>query len=271
MNFTVEDIEYNRPNGVPLLARLYRPEGSGPFPAVLEVHGGAWTSGDRLNNVAIAEDLAANGVVVLSIDFRMPPVARYPETLADVNHGIRFLKTHATGWGSRPDLVGGLGTSSGGHMMLLAMLRPEDPRYNALPAPTADASLRFGIVCWPVADPLTRYRVMKDRGNDRIVAAHHQFWPSEADMEEGSPQHILDRGEKVATPPALIMQGTADNNLTEDMASRLASAYRKAGGAIDLHIFPGQPHAFIPNAPTAPDSIRALGLIRDFVHTHAKP
>jgi len=271
MNFTAQDIEYSRPGGVPLMARLYRPEGPGPFPAVLEVHGGAWTSGDRLNNVSIAEDLAANGIVVLSIDFRMPPVGRYPDTLADVNLGIRFMKAHAAEWGSRADLVGGLGTSSGGHMMLLAMMRPHDPRYAALAGPAQDASLRFGIVCWPVADPLTRYRVMKDRGNDRLVAAHHQFWPSEADMEEGSPQHILDRGEKVVTPPALIMQGTVDNNLTDDMASRLAASYRKAGGSIDLHIFPNQPHAFIPNAPTAPDSVRALGLIRDFVHAHAKP
>ena len=67
------------------------------------------------------------------------------------------------------------------------------------------------------------------------------------------------------------LQGTVDNNLTDDMASRLAASYRKAGGSIDLHIFPNQPHAFIPNAPTAPDSVRALGLIRDFVHAHAKP
>src|ERR1700740_1791901 len=96
MPIHTEDLEYLRsPAGAPLLARFYRPEGSGPFPAVLEVHGGAWTSGDRLNNVAIGEYLAAHGVVVLSIDFRMPPAARYPETLADVNFGIRFLKAKA--------------------------------------------------------------------------------------------------------------------------------------------------------------------------------
>jgi acetyl esterase/lipase len=60
MNFIAEDITYQSPNGSPLLARLYRPSGPGPFPAVLEVHGGAWTSGDRLNNVSIAESLAAD-------------------------------------------------------------------------------------------------------------------------------------------------------------------------------------------------------------------
>src|SRR6202040_692974 len=51
MPIRTEDLEYYRPADVPLLARFYRPEGQAPFPAVLEVHGGAWTSGDRFNNV----------------------------------------------------------------------------------------------------------------------------------------------------------------------------------------------------------------------------
>ena len=112
MPIHIEDIEYARPGGTPLLARFYRPEGNGPFPAVLEVHGGAWTSGDRLNNTAIGEYLAANRIAVLSIDFRMPPAARYPETVADVNYGIRYLKANAERFSTRADMVGGLGTSS---------------------------------------------------------------------------------------------------------------------------------------------------------------
>ena len=120
MPFHIDDLEYLRPqSGAPLLARFYRPEGAGPFPAVLEVHGGAWTSGDRLNNVAIGEYLATRGIVMLSIDFRMPPAVRYPETVADVNFGIRFLKANAERFATRAELVGGLGTSSGGHLLLL--------------------------------------------------------------------------------------------------------------------------------------------------------
>src|SRR5215471_7802502 len=111
MPIQTEDLEYLHPAGTtPLLARHYRPEGDGPFPAVLEVHGGAWTSGDRLNNVAIGEYLAARGIVVLSIDFRMPPAVRYPETVADVNFGICFLKANAGRFATRADLIGGLGT-----------------------------------------------------------------------------------------------------------------------------------------------------------------
>ena len=271
MDFRADDLEYQRHDDHPLLARLYQPIGPGPFPAVLEVHGGAWTGGDRFNNVAIAEALAADGVVVLSIDFRMPPQARYPEAVADVNFGIRWLKANAAKFGSRANLVGGLGTSSGGHLLLLSALRPHDPRYAKLPlADTGvDASLRFAIACWPVANPLERYRVMQANGNTRLVAAHDAFWPSVADMEDGNPTRILVRGEAVAMPPILIMQGPADNNLTLNMADSFAEAYAKAGGAIEKEIFPGQPHAFIPNAPGAPDSLRALELIKGFVHKHA--
>ena len=232
---------------------------------MLEVHGGAWVNGDRLNNVAIAGALAAAGILVVSVDFRMPPRVRYPVPVADVNAAIRWLKAHAEEFGSRADLVGALGTSSGGHLVLLNVLRPDDARYAAAPSADVDASVAFAIVCWPVADPLTRYRTMRARGNDRLVAAHDQFWPDEAAMEEGSPQHILARGEPVRTPPMLIMQGTADDNLTPDMASRFAEAYAAAGGKIDLHMFPGMPHAFIAANPEAPDAVRALRLMTQFV------
>jgi acetyl esterase/lipase len=262
-----EDVEYLLPDGgEPLLARFYRPDGVGPFPAVLEVHGGAWTMGDRLNNTAIGDYLAARGIVVLSIDFRMPPVAVYPEAVADVNYGIRYLKANAPRFSTRPDLVGGLGTSSGGHLLLLNVLRPRDQRYAALPLAGADAGLAFAVLCWPVADPLARYRAVRERGNTRLVGAHDQFWPSEAAMDEGSPQRILERGEPVATPPALIMQGTADDNLTLDMARNFAAAYSKAGGTIEFHEFAGEPHAFIARDPAAPNPQRALRLIAEFIH-----
>lgn len=266
MPIHIEDIEYLRPADSPLLARFYRPEGGGPFPAVLEVHGGAWTSGDRLNNTAIGEYLAAHGIVMLSIDFRMPPLMRYPQTVADVNFGIRFLKANAARFSTRADLVGGLGTSSGGHLLLLNALRPRDPRYAALPLPGADAGLAFAVVCWPVADPLARYRAVRERGNTRLAEAHDLFWPSEAAMAEGSPQLILERGEPVEKPAALIMQGTNDDNLTPDMARNFAAAYARAGGTVSFHEFEGEPHAFIARDPTSANAQRALGLIADFVH-----
>src|SRR2546430_10443869 len=123
----VRDLEYQHRDGKPLLARLYRPIGVGPFPALIEVHGGAWASGDRLNNAPLDEALAKSGIVVLAIDFRMPLQHRYPASIADVNLATRWLKNHAEEFGSRRELVGGLGTSSGAHQLLLSVLKPSDP------------------------------------------------------------------------------------------------------------------------------------------------
>ena len=120
-----------------------------------------------------------------------------------------------------------------------------------------------------MADPLARYRAVRERGNDRLAEAHHQFWPSEEAMAEGSPQLILERGEQVKTPPALIMQGTNDDNLAPDMARNFAAAYTRAGGSISFHEFEGEPHAFIPRNPNSANAQRALALITDFIRRQA--
>jgi len=258
------DLEY-RPG---LQARLYRPKGDGPFPALVEVHGGAWASGDRLNNAPLDIALAKSGIAVLAIDFSMPPAHRYPASIADIHYATRWLKAHAGEFGSRRDLVGGLGTSSGAHQLLLSFLKPNDPRYAALPlaeAPDENATLPWVVLCWPISDPLARYRMVKDKGNTRIVESHDAYWASEAEMAEGNPQRIVESGEAGALPPAILVQGLADDNVTPDMADRFAAAYAAKGGAIDLHKFDGQPHTFIVRDPQSDSSRRATELIRDFV------
>jgi acetyl esterase/lipase len=269
----VEDVEYRRrEDGRPLLARLYRPaHGAGPFPAVVEVHGGAWTGSDRLNNAAIATDFARNGIVTLSLDFRMPPEASYPASLADINYGIRWMKAHAARFGCRADRIGGFGTSSGGHQILLAAMRPRDPRYAAIPLPEApdiDAGLAFVVSGWGVLEPLLRYRLARERGDAKMIASHDAFWGSEAAMAEGSPPLILERGEAVALPPALVFQGDADEWVPTEVAERLAALWRKAGGQMDLALFPGERHTFVREKPDAPSSIEAMALVRAFIRTH---
>jgi acetyl esterase len=231
------------------------------------VHGGAWTSGDRSNNQAIDQALAASGVVVAALDFRIAPRSPYPASIADVNFGIRWLKAHATELGSRPEWVGAVASSSGGQQMLLATMRPHDPRYaEAAPALAGfDATVAYAVACWPIADPLARYRMAMERGNARLVQAHKDFFGSEAAMSEGNPQLALERGEKVSLPPLLVLQGTKDDNVTPDMAQKFTTAYRAAGGRAVLETFEGEPHTFVTKDPTSAASLRAIALIQRFV------
>src|SRR5713101_5760100 len=118
-DFDVEDVEYLRHADTALLARLFKPRGQGPFPAIVELHGGAWCLGDRLNDTSINEELARAGILVAALDFRVPPAASYPASLADINYGIRWLKTRAATLGTRPEMVCTFGISSGGHQAML--------------------------------------------------------------------------------------------------------------------------------------------------------
>jgi acetyl esterase len=251
-------------------AHLYQPDGNGPFPAVVEVHGGAWTMNDRFSNAALDKALAASGIVVLALDFRMPPDGRYPDSAADVNYGIRWLKAHAAELHTRPELVGGIATSSGAQTLLVNALQPDDSRYTAIPlagAPKIDAKLAFVAALWPIADPLARYHMAKAKGNDKLVAAHDAYWPNEEAMSEGNPQRMLERGDAlVPLPPLFIAQGTNDDNVTPDMADKFAKAYRHAGGSVELKKFEGQPHSFIKE-PVSPVAAEAIELLIGFIHS----
>src|SRR4051812_23338214 len=126
-----EDIAYHETSDGPLLARIYRQEGGDRRPAVVSVHGGRWTTQSRLTNGVIDRALAAADVVVMAVDFRMPPAVRYPVPVAEINLAVRWLKQHANEFGATAAGVGGIGTSSGGHQIMLNALRPRDPRYAA--------------------------------------------------------------------------------------------------------------------------------------------
>jgi acetyl esterase len=266
----IEDVEYGRVGDVPLSARLYRPRGASGFPAIVDVHGGAWTGGDRLQNAAMHDVIAAAGTAVLALDFRLAPASPYPASVSDVNLGIRWLKANITRWGGDNKRVGGLGTSSGGHQLLLNLLRPLDPRYAASKLPNfedVDASLTYIVVCWPISDPLSRYTMAKETGNERLVRNHLAFFGNEEAMIEANPQRILESSVALELPPALLIQGTADANVTPDMADRFADAYAKAGGEITLRKFEGEPHTFISQDPAKPASIEAMYLITDFIRS----
>jgi acetyl esterase len=262
------DEVFHAPDGVELLARLYLPAGEGPFPAVVSVHGGRWCAETRTSNAVLDNALADAGIVVMAIDFRMPPAVRYPLPVADINFAIRWLKLHAQRLGSAPHLVGGLGTSSGGHQMMLNALRPADPSYvvDALPDGAAfDARLAWVVAGWPVTDPLARYHMAVAREMEIHVQSHHAYWPDLAAMQQGNPQLIVERGEAQFLPPGLVVQGTADTVLTPDMADRFAAAYQEAGGVLELRKYQDQPHTFITKDPEAAASRAAIGDIAAFI------
>jgi acetyl esterase/lipase len=245
-SITVEDLPYRHVDGHSLRALICRPQGAGPFPAMICVHGGAWVSGDRTATQGLADWIAAFGVVVVAIDFRMAPRDPYPSSLIDINFATRWVKQHAAAWAIDPNAVGGLGVSSGGHLILLSALRPYDARYASVPLENGadiDARLAFVITCSGVLDPLARYRMAQDIGDRDILMCHDAYFGSEDAMREASPPLILARGETVDLPPALFFQGADDPRVPAGTATRTRDLYLAAGGSATAVVYPGMGHA----------------------------
>lgn len=260
------DVTYRSgPDGA-IPVRIYQPRGDGPFPAVLDVHGGAWNRGNYLDNQRMDHALAASGLVVAAIEFRQAPTYTYPTQVADVNFGTRWLKAHAQDFNADARHLGGLGTSSGGHTMMLSAMRPHDPRYaglDLLDAEGVDATLAYVVAAWPVLDSYARYCFAKDHGNTSLMSATEAYFLTEDAMKEGNPQLILERGESVELPPTLIVQGTADNNVPLSVSERFEASYRAAGGSVERELFTDMPHGFARDAGAESD--RAIGLMKAFV------
>jgi acetyl esterase/lipase len=256
----VHELEYQ--DG--LAVRIYQPEGTGPFPALVDVHGGVWTNGDRTANEVMDRALAESGMVVAAVDFRQPPSDPYPAQVADVNLATRWLKTHAADFNADPETVGGIGGSSGGHTVLLSAMRAHHLAYNTidLPGSDADATLKYLLLGWPIVAPYARYQYVQETGNDRIIGLSEGYFGTTDAMKEGSPFQILKRSEQALLPPTLIVQGTADTNLPVPVTEKFVAAYREAGGDIELEFFPDMPHLF-GNTP-GPESDRAIALMKKF-------
>jgi len=260
------DVEYRRDPARTLMARIYQPQGEGPFPALLDVHGGAWNDQDRTANAPMDERLTTRGILVLAIDLRLAEAAPYPASVADANYGIRWLKLKAREWKGDPETVGALGSSSGGHVIELCAMRPRDSRYTAHPLAEAtrlDATLTYAVVRSPISDPFARYEQAKKMQRENLIKNSEIYFNPWDNIFEGNPQRILERGEPVTLPPMFILQGELDDNVLCAVQERFVATYRAAGGKIDLEIFPGCEHRWV--ASPGPQTDRAIEMIKAFI------
>ena len=285
----INDVQYLVNGNLPLLARVFRPKGAGPFPVVIELHGGAWVRGDRRNGDSANEALAREGMLGVALDFTSPPEASYPRSLMDIHYGIRWCKTNAQEWNGIPDKITIMGTSRGAHLAMLIGLRPHDQRYSELALSTrtaeVDGTVNAVILCSPVIDPLGRYRYAKNLRDDctappgladRVVPMHDQYWRSEDAMAEAAPARILARGEPVALPPVLLLAHREEDAHPKPDRVEFVRQYRNAGGLVSENIFEGEGGLLAGGAtkglslrePFSDIAREALAVMSSFVREH---
>jgi acetyl esterase/lipase len=267
----VADVPFRRnAAGRQLWARVYQPQAdgknAGPFPLVLDLHGGAWTRKDRSAEEPMDRAIASSGAVVVAIDMTLSGEAPYPANVQDANYGVRWLKSKARDWNADGSSVGIYGSSTGGHIAILLAMRPRDARYNAIPlegAPGIDASVAYVAARSPITDPYARWQQAEKMKRENLIKASKSYFQPWESIHEANPQQILERGEPVALRPLLIMQGELDDNVLPSMQETFVKAYRAAGGSVDYHVFEGSDHLWV--AQPGPQTEKAREMVKAFI------
>jgi acetyl esterase len=267
----VTDMPYRRnAAGRQLFARVYQPQGAGPFPLVLDLHGGAWTRKDRSAEEPMDRAIAASGVVVVAIDLTLSGEAPYPANVQDANYAIRWLKSRAGAWNADGSSVGIYGSSTGGHIAILLAMRPKDARYSAIPlegppkrAGTVDASVAYVATRSPITDPYVRFQQAEKMKRDTLVKASKAYFQPWDSIQEANPQQILERKEPVTLRPLLIMQGDLDDNVLPAVQQKFADTYRAAGGDCRYELFDNSEHEW--TGKPGPQTTRAHDMVKAFI------
>ncbi len=263
----VSEVDFRRTaKGRQLKARIYQPQGSGPFPVVLDLHGGAWNAKDRTAEEPMDRAIAASGVLVVAIDMTLAPEAPYPACVQDANYGVRWLKANAAKWNGDASRIGIYGSSSGGHVAELLGMRPNDARYNAIPlpqAPNVDATVAWVATRSPISNTFARFQNAEAHKRDNMMKNNKTFFNPWESIHEGNPQEILERREKIGMVPLLIMQGALDDNVLPPVQEKFVNAYRAAGGDVSFTVFEGSEHEWV--AKPGPQTTRAQEMVKAFI------
>ncbi len=271
-------LAFARLPGMELLAECYRPREPAARlgRAVVMVHGGAWSIGDRLSMQTLCEAFARRGMSVFSLDFRDGRHGKHPCAVADIAAGIRFVRANAERLEVDSDRIGLVGSSSGGHLVLLTGIQPDIDVHRGTPF-AVDGAFRDGdvsartsyvIALWPVSDPLFRFRYAQAVGRHQLVAGHGLYYRDEAQMAQASVQRTLTAGEAQATPPVAVVQPGADANVPQEMTLQLVRAYQRAGGVLNYLFYPGLPHGF--GHHPSPDTDRMFDDLWPFVERYSR-
>lgn len=252
-------IVYVERDGAPLLAELYQstdPAIAGTGLMLVDVHGGAFSSGNRYAGQYYCRALARAGIAVLSIEFRHGPDWQHPAALEDIAAAVKFCREGRTGY--VPTQVGLIGSSSGGHLVTLAGIEPTDQ------GAAVDVDADLVIALWPVSNPAARYEYLHARQLEssaqlgdwdpfRLAEGHRGYFGSLAQMSAAAIQNVLTAGTFRKLPPLMIVQPALDENVPVFMSQTLQGAYRLAGGDATYRLYEGVGHGFAA-APSATTS-----------------
>ncbi|HUG90216.1 MAG TPA: alpha/beta hydrolase [Planctomycetaceae bacterium] len=226
---TERNVVYSSPGGDDLLLDAYLPDGDGPHPAILVVHGGAWRSGGKGQLAGYARTLARRGYAAFAINYRLAPKHKFPAQLEDCQAAVRWIRKHAATYRIDPRRVGGVGYSAGGHLVALLGVLSAGSKDDAQTAKAPDEDTSLQAVCAGGA-PCD----FRDLPAQSLALA---FWL-------GGPRvRLPDRYEAASpaafisehAPPMFFFHGSEDDLVPASSPRNMVNALRALGVPCDLH------------------------------------
>ncbi|MCU1338276.1 MAG: Alpha/beta hydrolase fold-3 domain protein [Bryobacterales bacterium] len=241
-----ENIEYSHPGSVSLAMDAYVPDGSGPFPAAIIVHGGAWVTGDRRHSVEpLFAPLAEAGFAWFSISYRLVNVLNPPsipdlissattltDAVTDVRTAIAYVREHAAEFHIDPERIALIGESAGAQLASMAALRPGTPDV---------AETVQGVIAFYGPSDLPKLVQTSRRIPDSVRRAVRGS-PFEAILLAGLRDLSPINWVRKEAPPFLLIHGTADGLVPFEQSEQMCEALKKAGADCELHSVPGGGH-----------------------------
>lgn len=224
----IPNVTYSKGQGYSLLCDIYQPIGDGPFPALLAIHGGAWTHGSKLNMIRHAWKLARAGYVVVAINYRHAPQYKFPAQVHDCKQAVRWIRSKQEKLKIDPNQIAVFGYSAGGH--LGAMLGSTDGE-DGLEGPTTEAGSKFSsrVHCVVVGGGPCEFSWIKSRALVHWLGDSPQNNPEV--YKQAAPLTYVTPDD----PPFIFFHGGDDGVVPLDSAKKMHSSLQQAGIESQFH------------------------------------
>jgi acetyl esterase len=237
-------VEYGRPGGKALLLDLHVPEGAGPFPAAILVHGGGFDQGSRSTNVKPLFDVLSNaGFAWFSVDYRLAPEFRFPQSKEDIDTAIRWVKAHAAKYHVDPAKVVLIGESAGGLLVNYAGTH-ETPATRVAAVVDLYGPVDYGRLAEERRDHPERFNMASISRHTANGGGIHFFGAEQLDaaglakLHAVAPLFAVHKG----MAPFLCIHGTKDDQVSFDQSTLMCDAMKKAGAVCELIPIEGGGH-----------------------------
>jgi acetyl esterase/lipase len=257
------NIEFANPDGQHLQLDLAEPKtGTGPFPAILCIHGGGFRAGTRQGYDSLCIRLAQRGYVAATVTYRLAPKYQFPAAIHDVKAAVRWLRANATQYHIDPARIGVTGGSAGGHLAQFLGVTGDVKQFEGEGGHPEQSSRVACVVNYFGPSDFT-----KSYGKSVDAAEVLPLWLG-GNVQQAHQKHILASPLYWVTPdaaPTLCIHGTDDKYVAHEQAVWLIDKLKAADVEAVLLTLPGAGHGF-----RGKDAEKADQAMFDFFDKHLK-